>query len=69
MDWMQIEGKWDSIKGKFKEKWGRLTDDDLMQIKGRKEILAGKLKTAYGIEKEEVEKQIEEFSKNLDKMH
>lgn len=67
MEWTQIEGKWDVVKGKFKEKWGKLTDDDLMQIKGKKEILQGKLKKNYGLLEEEAEKQIDEFSKSLDK--
>ena len=67
MDWKQIEGKWDTVKGKFKEKWGKLTDDDLMQIKGKKEVLTGKLKSSYGYHKDEAEKQVDEFRKNLDK--
>lgn len=67
MEWNQIEGQWDTVKGKFKEKWGKLTDDDLMQIKGKKEMLAGKLKKNYGLQKEEAEKQIDEFRKNLDR--
>lgn len=67
MEWNQIEGQWDVVKGKFKEKWGKLTDDDLMQIKGKKEILAGKLKKNYGYQKEEAERKIDEFSKNLEK--
>ena len=67
MEWTQIEGQWDVVKGKFKEKWGKLTDDDLLEIKGKKEVLAGKLKKNYGFKKEEAEKQIDEFSKNIDK--
>lgn len=67
MQWNQIEGKWDTLKGKFKEKWGKLTDDDLMQIKGNRDTLVGKMKTSYGIGKEEAERQIEEFSRDLDK--
>jgi uncharacterized protein YjbJ (UPF0337 family) len=44
MNWEQVEGKWDQFKGSVKEKWGKLTDDDLTMIKGRRENLAGRLK-------------------------
>lgn len=67
MEWNQIEGQWDKVKGKFKDKWGKLTDDDLMQIKGKRDVLVGQLKKNYGIQKEEAEKQIDEFSRNLEK--
>ena len=58
MEWNQIEGQWDIIKGEVKTKWGKLTDDNLMQIKGKKESLIGHIKQAYGYAKEEAEKQI-----------
>lgn len=66
MEWNQIEGQWDSLKGKVKEKWGKLTDDDLMQIKGKKDGLVGQLKKKYGLQKEDAEKQIDEFKISLD---
>ncbi len=37
MDWNRIEGNWKQFKGKFKEQWGHLTDDDLDKIAGRRE--------------------------------
>jgi uncharacterized protein YjbJ (UPF0337 family) len=37
MDWNQFEGNWKQFKGKVKEKWGHLTDDDLDVINGRRD--------------------------------
>jgi uncharacterized protein YjbJ (UPF0337 family) len=43
MDWNRIEGNWKQFKGQAKEKWGRLTDDDLDVINGRQDQLEGKI--------------------------
>lgn len=43
MDWHRVEGIWKQIKGKVKEQWGKLTDDDLDVVNGRREQLAGKV--------------------------
>jgi uncharacterized protein YjbJ (UPF0337 family) len=61
MNWDQIEGKWKQIAGKVKEKWGRLTDDDLDVIRGRKDQLMGKIQERYGIVEEEAQEQVDEF--------
>jgi uncharacterized protein YjbJ (UPF0337 family) len=50
-----IGGKWRQLKGKLKEQWGELTDDDVAVIEGRREILAGKLQERYGLSKEEAD--------------
>jgi uncharacterized protein YjbJ (UPF0337 family) len=47
MDWNRVEGNWKQFKGKAKEKWGKLTDDDLNVIEGRREQLEGKLQQRY----------------------
>lgn len=67
MNWDQIEGKWKELKGRFGEKWGKLTDDDLATIAGKRDKLAGLLQQKYGIAKEHVEKQIAEFEQHLDR--
>lgn len=46
MDWNRVEGNWKQTKGKIKEKWGQLTDDDLSQINGRRDQLEGKISGA-----------------------
>ena len=62
MNWDQIKGKWTVVRGKVKERWGKLTDDDLDVIEGQKEQLAGKIQQHYGLVKEEAEKQVKEFA-------
>lgn len=61
MNWDQVEGNWKQFKGKVKEKWGELTDDDLQVIGGKRDKLIGKLQEKYGIAKEEAEKELENF--------
>ena len=46
MDWNRVEGNWKQLKGKVKEKWGNLTDDDLTAINGQRDQLEGKIPTA-----------------------
>ena len=58
-----LEGNWKQLKGKVKETWGDLTDDDLDVIAGRRDQLAGRLQERYGIAKEAAESQIEEFER------
>ncbi len=65
MNWDRIAGNWKQAKGKFREKWGKLTDDDLDVIEGKREQLAGRLQSAYGIAKDEAERQINEFEKSF----
>jgi uncharacterized protein YjbJ (UPF0337 family) len=65
MNWDQIEGTWKQYSGKIKEKWGKLTDDDLTTIQGKRDQLVGKLQERYGMAKDQAEKQIDEFSRTL----
>ena len=64
-NWEQIAGKWKQVKGETKKKWGKLTDDEIMQVEGNRDILAGKLQEKYGIAKEDVNKQIDEWAAKL----
>jgi uncharacterized protein YjbJ (UPF0337 family) len=61
MNWDQIEGKWKQASGKVREKWGKLTDDDLATIHGRRDQLVGKIQERYGLAKEAAEKEVDEF--------
>lgn len=61
MSWNQVEGNWKQFKGKVKEKWSELTDDELDQIAGKRDILIGKIQEKYGIAQDEAEKRIKEF--------
>ena len=54
-------GQWKQIKGSIKEKWGKLTDDEITQLEGHSEQLVGKLQEKYGLEREEAEREAREF--------
>jgi uncharacterized protein YjbJ (UPF0337 family) len=56
-----IEGNWKEFKGKLQEKWGKLTDDRLDVIEGKRDQLAGEIQQAYGISKEQAEKEVKKF--------
>ena len=64
MNWDQIEGMWKQAVGKVKEKWGKLTDDDLRVIGGKRDQLVGKIQERYGIAKDEAERQVDDFSRS-----
>ena len=61
MNWDQIEGNWKQFRGKVREKWGKLTDDDIQVIGGKKDKLIGKLQEKYGIAQEEAEAELKRF--------
>jgi uncharacterized protein YjbJ (UPF0337 family) len=65
MDWNRIEGNWKQFKGSAKEKWGKLTDDDLDVIEGKRTELAGRLQQRYGYAKDEAEKNIDTWLKDV----
>ncbi len=62
----QIEGKWEQLKGRAKEKWAKLTDNDLLEIRGKSEVLKGKLRERYGYSKEEIEDEVSDFMSGSD---
>ena len=66
MNWQQIEGKWDQLKGDVKTKWGKLTDDDMQAMGGKKDTLVGKIVERYGVLKEEAETQVDEWLHKFD---
>ncbi|KTD21054.1 CsbD family protein [Legionella londiniensis] len=57
-----FEGKWEEIKGKLRQTWGKLTDNDLQEIKGDQEVIFGKLQQYYGYTKEEIKEQIDKLN-------
>jgi len=65
MDWNRVEGNWKQIKGKIKEKWGQLTDDDLQQVNGKRDQLEGKIQERYGIAKDRARKDIDDWLKTM----
>jgi len=65
MDWNRLEGNWKQFKGNVKEKWGRLTDDDLDVINGRQDQLEGKIQERYGLAKDQAKKDVDAWFKSL----
>ncbi len=61
MDWNRVEGNWKQVKGQVKEKWGKLTDDDLTAINGRRDQLEGKIQERYGLAKDQAKKEIDDW--------
>lgn len=65
MNWDQITGNWLQFKGKVKEKWGKLTDDDLTTIGGKRDQLVGVLQQKYGYAKAQAEQELDAFAHDL----
>jgi len=57
-----FRGKWNQIKGKAKQKWGKLTDDDLDRVHGSRDELVGVIQERYGKSKEDVEKEVDSWN-------
>lgn len=65
MNWDQIQGNWKQFSGKVKEKWGKLTDDDLTTVAGKRDQLSGILQQRYGYAKEQAERELDSFASNI----
>jgi len=59
-----LQGKWMQLKGRVKERWGRLTDDDLDQIGGQAQQLVGRIQERYGIARDEAQSQVDALFAN-----
>ena len=57
----RIGGNWKQFKGKVKEKWGDLTDDDMTVVEGKRDQLVGKIQERYGYEKDRAEQEVKEW--------
>ena len=58
-----IKGNWKQFKGKVKEQWGKLTDDDMTIIEGKRDQLVGKIQERYGYAKDQAEKEVDSWDK------
>ena len=65
MNWDQVAGNWKQFKGKAREKWGQLTDDDFDRIAGQRDQLIGRIQERYGVAKNQAEKEVKEWEKTL----
>ncbi len=57
----QVAGRWDQIKGKIKEKWGELTDDDIAMAEGNRDQFIGKVRAKYGDTEQDIRRQFAEW--------
>ena len=61
----RIEGNWKQVKGKVKEQWGKLTDDDLTVVAGKRDQLAGKIQERYGYARDKADQEITAFEARM----
>ena len=66
MDWNRVEGNWKQLKGRAKQQWGKLTDDDLTASAGRRDELAGMVQERYGIAKDAARKEVDDWADRAD---
>ncbi|EJG2385978.1 MULTISPECIES: CsbD family protein [Kluyvera] len=59
----EVGGNWKQVKGKVKEQWGKLTDDDMTVIEGKRDQLVGKIQERYGYAKDQAEKEVDSWDK------
>lgn len=59
-----LKGDWNVVKGKIKEKWGKLTDDDLTQINGKTDQLLGTLQKKYGYAQERAQEELKQWEES-----
>jgi uncharacterized protein YjbJ (UPF0337 family) len=62
----QFKGNWKQLKGKVRERWGQLTDDDLDVIEGRLDQLVGRVQEKYGMARDAAEREVNNWTKQYD---
>jgi len=65
MNWDRVEGNWKQMKGKARQKWGKLTNDDLNLVEGKRIELIGRIQERYGVQRDEAERQIDSWLRNM----
>ena len=65
----RIEGRWKQFRGKVKEQWGKLTDDDLDVIAGRRDQLLGRIQQRHGLAKDEADRQVRSWERSNPGFH
>ena len=66
MNKLEIKGDWNILKGQLKQRWAKLTDDDLAFVDGKQEELFGRIQKRTGETREKVESTIREFNADVD---
>jgi uncharacterized protein YjbJ (UPF0337 family) len=63
MNWDTVKGDWKQLSGKVKEAWGKLTDDELDVVAGKRDQLVGLIQKKYGIQRDEADRQVQQFER------
>jgi uncharacterized protein YjbJ (UPF0337 family) len=61
--WDKVAGNWKRLKGSVRQRWGKLTNNEIQQAQGRRETLNGFIQSRYGIDREAADRQIDEWLK------
>ena len=61
----KLLGNWKDLKGRVKQAWSKLTDDDIEEIEGKGDQLEGKIQERYGMARDEAKRQVEKFKESL----
>lgn len=59
----KIKGNWNQFKGKLREKWGNITDDELDRVRGQREQLVGYLQEKSGQEKDAINRDVDNYAR------
>ncbi len=60
-----IKGQWEQLKGSVRERWGKLTDDDVSVIKGQRDQLVGRIQERYGIARDQADSQVRDWESGI----
>lgn len=63
--WDKVSGNWKRFKGSVRQRWGKLTKNEVAQARGRREALNGFIQARYGIDREAADRQIDEWLKTV----
>lgn len=63
--WNKVSGNWKRMKGAVKQRWGKLTHNEIQEAQGRREALNGFIQSRYGIDRETADRQIDAWLKTL----
>lgn len=62
MNWDQVAGNWKQMKGAAKQRWAKLTDDDMTALSGKRDELVGKIQERYGYTREQAQKEADAWA-------
>jgi uncharacterized protein YjbJ (UPF0337 family) len=67
MNWDALKGDWGQLRGKVKQKWAKLTDDDLKLVEGKADELLGRIQHHYGLKRDQAEREVDSWMESINK--